>query len=242
MMAEIVFISFFTQVLIFSLDSPISLQGFTFGKKGKKPMPKEDPKVLLAQLEAELTELKHQYDLFFQGGRRGEPTRERNDLESRFLVLSRRTLGSNSDNLRFSTLLGKFRSNANMWTRTVRDFEEGRLRRDKTGALTRVGIGSSTGSVSAPPPPQAPIAAQKPAQAQAPQPVDAGQGHLDRAAKELLQARQQCGLKSDPAEMEAIRKMLRSRAEEISASAGGKNVEFRVTVENGKPKIKARLS
>ncbi len=36
-----------------------------------------------------------------------------------------------------------------------------------------------------------------------------------------------------------IRQTLSARAEEIAQKAGGKKVEFRVSVEGGKPKIKA---
>ena len=93
---------------------------------------------MLDRLEADLAALKNQYDLFFQGGRRGEPSKERKELEFRLLALSRRSLVNSSDQLRFSNLQGKYWSFVNLWARIVRDFEEGRLRRDKTGALTRV--------------------------------------------------------------------------------------------------------
>ena len=45
-----------------------------------------------------------------------------------------------------------------------------------------------------------------------------------------------------PAELASLRETLQSRAKEISASSGGKKVEFRISVEEGKPKVKATLS
>ena len=175
----------------------------------------DDLKITLDRMAADLDALKHQYDLFFQGGRRSEPMKERRELESRILVLSRRSIVNGADQLRFSNLQGKYWSFANLWSRTVRDLEEGRLRRDAVGAIAR------------------PEPEKK-------EPADAG--HIDRVARELLEARRSCGLAAgDPAELAALRERLVSRAREISANSGGKDVEFRVSVENGKPKIKATL-
>ena len=174
----------------------------------------DDGKELLDQLEAALVDLKHQYDLFFGGKRRGEPTKERKALESRLLVLSRRAIVNNTDQLRFNNLSGRYWAFANLWTRTLRDLEEGRLRRDAGGTVTRCG-------------PEPPV------------PVD--REHLGRVAAELAEARRSCGIGGDASEIAALADSLYARALEISSSAGGKKVEFRVSVEEGKPKIRAVL-
>ena len=172
-------------------------------------------KTTLDRLEGDLDALKRQYDLFFQGGRRSEPMKERRELETRLLVLSRRSVINSSDQLRFSNLQGKYWAFANLWTRTVRDLEEGRLRRDTVGAITRQGLGT---------------AAREPADS----------GHIDQVAKELLEARRSCGIAGDDAaELPALREKLIARAREISAASGGKSVEFHVSVADGKPKLKA---
>lgn len=199
----------------------------------------EELKNPLGQMEADLAELKNQYDLFFQGGRRGEPIRERKELESKLLALSRRAMVKSADQHRFSNLQGKFWSLVNLWARTIRDFEEGRLRRDETGALTRVGVDRLLEARSAEPK----ISAPEPGiAATAPKSAAVSTGQFDQAAKELLEARKKCGIQTDPSELASLRNALESRAKELSASAGGKKVEFNITVENGKPKIKARLS
>lgn len=183
----------------------------------------DDLKAALDRLDAELAALKVQYDLFFQGSRRGEPTRERKEMEGRILSLSRRSIVNGADQLRFANIQGRFWSFVNLWARIVRDLEEGRLRRDKTGALTRVGAGRISDAAAA-----------------KPEPFDAG--HIDRVAQELLEARRNCGMGGDPAELAALRETLQSRAKEISSSSGGRKVEFLVSVEEGKPKVKATLA
>jgi len=180
----------------------------------------EDPKEMLDRLEADLVTLKHEYDLFFNGKRRGEPTKERKELETKLLVGSRRTIVANADKLRFNNLSGRFWTLANLWTRTVRDLEEGRIRRDSGGIVTR-GSEDRKG----PGGPREPVERE----------------HVDRAAEALLEARRSCGMGSDASDIRSLRETLYARAKEISASAGGKKVEFVVSVEGGKPKVKAVL-
>jgi hypothetical protein len=174
----------------------------------------DDLKTAMEQMEADLAALKHQYDVFFQGKRRGEPTKERKDLENRILVLSRRAITNNAEQLRFNNLKGRYWAFAHLWDRTVRDLEEGRTRRDSTGAVT---------------------------QRQATPEPAVDPEHVDQVAERLLAARRECGLGGDPEELREVRDTLYARAKEISESAGGKKVEFRVSVEEGKPKVKAVL-
>ncbi len=190
----------------------ISLQGFSRGGKG--PTVADDSKGMLDRLELDLVALKHEYDLFFNGKRRAEPMKERKELESKLLVGSRRAIVGNADQLRFNNLSGRYWTYANLWTRTVRDLEEGRMHRDTGGNVKRTMVERR-------------------------EPVDLE--HVDRAAEALLEARRSCGLGADPSDIPSLRETLYARALEISASGGGKKVEFVVTVEGGKPKVKAVL-
>ena len=175
-----------------------------------------EPREMLDRLERDLAALKHEYDLFFNGKRRGEPMKERKALETKLLVGSRRTIVGNAGQLRFNNLSGRYWTYANLWMRTVRDLEEGRMRRDTGGSVRRTSVER-----------REPV-------------VD--RVHLDRTAEALLEARRSCGLPGDPSDIPALRETLYARALEISASGGGRKVEFVVSVEGGKPKVKAVLS
>ena len=174
----------------------------------------DESKGMLDRLELDLVALKHEYDLFFNGKRRAEPMKERRELETKLLVGSRRTIVGNADQLRFNNLSGRYWAYANLWTRTVRDLEEGRMHRDSGGNVKR-GLRERK------------------------EPVD--RENVDRAAEALLEARLSCGLPGDASDIPSLRNTLYARAQEISASAGGKKVEFLVSVEGGKPKVKAVL-
>lgn len=173
-----------------------------------------DLKEALDRIELDFAELKRQYDLFFQGGRRSEPSEERRILEWMVRRLGQRKITNTTDQFRFHSLQGKFHSYSNLWTRMVRDLEEGHLLRDTKGNLVR------TKTVQA-----EPVASD----------------HLDTVIEQLRNARKECGIATEEKDIDSLREMLKSRAAEIAGKSGARRVEFRVTIEGGKPKVKAGL-
>lgn len=173
-------------------------------------------KELLDRIEAEIAGIKRQYDLFFQGVRRTEPSDKRREVEETVRRMGQRKIANSNDQFRFHSLQSRFYSLSNLWVRMVRDVEEGRLKRDPSGALAR----------KTPTPPD---------------PVDPA--HIDRVIAELVEARKACGLPTgEEKDLSATRETLLARAREISGKSGGRKVEFRISLDEGKPKVKARIS
>ena len=168
----------------------------------------------LDRIEKDLSDLKRQYDLFFQGVRRIEPQEERKVLEWMVKRLGQRKLPNTLDQYRFNSLQSRFYTYSNLWARMTRDLEEGRLARDSRGNLVR-----TKGLAGEPVPP----------------------GHLDHVLEQLKTARRECGIVTDEKDLDSLREMLRSRAAEIAGRSGARQVEFRVTIEGGKPKVRAGL-
>jgi hypothetical protein len=171
-----------------------------------------DLKETLDQIEAEIADVKRQYDLFFQGIRRSEPSDKRKEVEETIRRMGQRKIVNTNDQFRFNNLQTRFYSFTNLWVRMVRDLEEGRLIRDPSGALVR---GRSPASD-----PVEPV-------------------HLDQVIGELMEARRSCGLPAGEEDLSATREALLARAREIAGKSGANKVEFRISVEEGKPKIKA---
>lgn len=168
----------------------------------------------LDRIETDLADLKRQYDLFFQGVRRSEPQEERRILEWMVRRLGQRKIPNTTDQFRFTGLQSRFHSYSNLWTRMVRDLEEGRLERDARGNLVR-----TKGAREEPVAPD----------------------HLDQVLEQLRNARQECGIPTEERDIASLRKTLLSRAAEIAGTSGARRVEFRVVIEEGKPKVKAGL-
>lgn len=166
------------------------------------------------RIESDLVELKRQYDLFFQGVRKTEPQEERKILEWMVKRMGQRKLPNTQDQFRFGALQSRFHSYFNLWTRMVRDLEEGRLERDTRGNLVRT---KDAGREPVPP------------------------GHLEDVLEQLKDARKECGIATEEKDLDALRGMLKARAAELADRFGTRHVEFRVTIEGGKPKIRAGL-
>ncbi len=171
-----------------------------------------DLKTALDRIETDITELKRQYELFFQGNRRTEPAEERRILEWMVRRMGQRRIPNTSDQFRFSALQGRYFALSNLWSRMVRDLEEGRLSRDASGTVVRTGPADSG-------------------------PVD--REHLETVVEQIRMARTECGLPTGPEETEALRRTLLDRARQFAEKSGAGKVEFRVCVEDGKPKVRA---
>jgi len=171
-----------------------------------------DLKAALDRIESDIAELKRQYDLFFQGNRRTEPSEDRRILEWMVRRMGQRKIPNTSDQFRFATLQGRYHALTNLWTRMVRDLEEGRLLRDATGAVTRRSLEDRS-------------------------PVD--REHLETVVEQIRKARSECGMPTGSEETEILRRTLLDRARQFAEKSGGGKVEFRVTVEDGKPKVRA---
>jgi len=169
-------------------------------------------KETLDQIEAEIANVKRQYDLFFQGIRRSEPSDKHREVEETIRRMGQRKIVNTSDQFRFNNLQTRFYSFSNLWARMVRDLEEGRLTRDPSGALVS-------------------------ARSSASDPVDSA--HLDQVIGELMEVRKACGLPAGEEDLSATRETLLARAREIAGKSGANKVEFRISVEEGKPKVKA---
>lgn len=171
-----------------------------------------DMKETLDRIEAEIAKVKRQYDLFFQGARRSEPTDNRREVEETIRRMGQRKIINTNEQFRFNNLQTRFYSFSNLWARMVRDMEEGKLARDSSGSLVR---GRS--------PVRDPV-------------DDAG---LDQVIRELVEARKECGLPAGEEDLSATREALLARAREIAEKSGASKVEFQVRIEEGKPKVKA---
>ena len=185
-------------------------------------MAADDLKSTLDRLQASLSEVKRQYEFFFLGTRKTEPISERRALEETIRKFGQRRIPNTIEQFRFNSLQSSFYTLSNLWARIVRDIEEGRLGRDTAGALAR--SASTPGTA--------------PADSPAEGPVDPA--HVDQVVARFLIVRRECGIPTGDRDAAAIRETLLSKAREIAAASGdGKYVEFKILLEDGRPKIKA---
>jgi hypothetical protein len=169
---------------------------------------------LLNQLEENLKQLQIRYEQHFAGIEKREPVKDR-ELAARQLYqfVNRRIIQTD---LRFKcqNLATRFHSYCNYWDRTLRLIEEGRYHKG-TGRATPL----------------------PPAPAVKPPPSDS---NMDHVYNDLVKAHAAAGSGSPLPGKEKVAAFLEQQKIKLREKYGDREVEFHVTSENGKPKIKVR--
>lgn len=177
----------------------------------------------LTLIELRLNQLITSYELYFLGSEKREPLQQFTELER----LIRRYASININNTmhrhRYNNLAARFSSYRQLWQKTVREIEEGRYSRDRF----KVRLKSSRQN-------------SKPASSgQSLKTADTAVQDIDQIYEQLIAARKQCNLPTDKISRAQFASMLAKQKPLLSQKLGTDQIRFRVTVEDGMPKIKA---
>ncbi|HOP39647.1 MAG TPA: MXAN_5187 C-terminal domain-containing protein [Geobacteraceae bacterium] len=169
----------------------------------------------IEQFEQNLKELITKYEQYFLGLEKREPLKLREDVE-RF---SRRYNASAVSNtmllFRYNSLKSRLASYRQHWNRITRLIEEGKYHRDRF-KMERESVAKAKPS---------PVAAES---------------EVDQLFHEFTKACRMCNVPTANITREAIASSLRKHRSAITEKYRCGELEFRVLVEDGKPKIKAR--
>jgi len=165
-----------------------------------------------------LKELVIKYEQYFLGMERREPLKLLEEVES----LSRRYTAAAISNtmllFRYNSLKSRLVSYRQYWNRTNRLIEEGKYSRDRF-KMQRHQIEKA----------EAPTASDKPAESDA-----------DQVFRQYLDACRSCNLPTNGLTSEKIASTLERYRGALPEKYRDSEVEFRVVIEDGKPKIKVR--
>lgn len=176
----------------------------------------------LGEIELALKELEITFEQYFAGVEKRAPVKERDNLGRRLLRFANRRIIQTDLRFRYQNLATRYHQYCGYWDRILRLIDEGRYERHLAKAK------------SSPPKTQDSSA---PAAATA---RPAGESELDRIYRDLLAAREGCRLSGAAPGREQIAAFLEGQREKIREKFGDREVEFRVAIEEGKPKIKVR--
>jgi hypothetical protein len=175
----------------------------------------------LDQFEQLLRELIIKYEQYFLGIEKREPLR----LFSQVERLSQRFLSGGISNamqrFRYNCLVARFTTYRQYWSRIVRLIEEGKYSRDRF----KMKIHERDKNLE--PAPQ-------------PDPEKPVEREVDRVYQQYLEARAACRLPTEGISPEMIAAAIDKQRPLIMERYHCTGVEFRVVIEEGKPKIKAR--
>lgn len=179
----------------------------------------------LQLLEQSLAELVIRYDQYFSGLEKREPLKLMQDVER----MVRRYAGVPINNTmykhKYTMLVARLGTYREHWNRILRLIEDGKYSRDRFISDLRRRQQSTAGAPKE--------AVQQPAKHDT---------ELDRIYHEFREARRACNLPVESLSRELVAATLEKNKAQLVARLGTDKINFRVVVEDGKPKIKASQS
>ena len=181
---------------------------------------------LLESLEKRVDDLRNWYEQYFLGTRKRAPEQERTSVQYLIRRLSNQTINQTRLRFRFQQIVAKYNSYEQYWNRTLQKIEAGTYFRDRFKAQMRAQE----------PPPQA----AKPRTKRASKAAGGGGDHVDQVYNEFIEARKQCNQATNISR-EKMAETIKKQTATLQEKYKGKEVKFKVVVENGQAKLKATL-
>ena len=174
----------------------------------------------IAFLEQNIAELIIMYEKYFLGIEKREPVRLTEDIERFIRRYNTATIFNTMHKFRFNTLVGRFNSYKQYWTRINRLIEEGKYSRDRFKMNRHLAEGAFG------PPAEKPVPTQE--------------SNLDHVYRSYIEARRSCNLPVDNISREAMFSVINKQRASLISKHKCADIEFRVVIEDGAPKLKAR--
>lgn len=173
-------------------------------------------------LESRLKELVTRYDQYFIGLEKREPLKLADEVDKLVRRYASTPINNTMYKHRYNNLVARLNTYRQHWNRILREIEEGRYSRDRFRAnLHESQRGSSSSQL-------------KYSEQPSPKETD-----LDRVYAELVEARRSCKLPVDSITREQLAATLDKQRPLLTQRLGTNEIQFRVVIEDGKPKIKA---
>lgn len=172
----------------------------------------------IAFLESSVAELIVKYEQYFLGIEKREPLKLCEDIERFIRRYNTASIVNTMFKFRFNTLVGKFNSYKQYWTRINRLIEEGKYSRDRFKMARHLAEGALPSDKYAKPP----------------------ENDIEIVFQQYLEARRKCNLPTDNISRETMFSVIEKQRSTLKSKHQCADVEFRVVIENGSPKLKAR--
>jgi hypothetical protein len=177
---------------------------------------------LLESLEKRVDDLRNQYEQYFLGARKRPPEQERTAVTFTIRRLANQNAPNTRLRFRFQQLTSKFNSYNQYWNRTLQQIESGTYFRDRFKQQLH-----SSEEGEAPPPPARPKG-----------PVP--DSHIDEVYHQFVAARKELK-QAGGVSREKLAENIRKQAAALQEKYKGKEIRFKVVVEEGKAKLKATV-
>jgi hypothetical protein len=179
----------------------------------------------IASLETMINSLITRYDQYFIGLEKREPLQLRAEVDAMVRRYSGIPITNTMQKHKYAMLVARLCSYREQWNRILRLIDEGKYSRDQVfGAMNRYKKRHGTDA-------DRPETEGK---------TEWRQNELEQLCRDYLEARNACNLPVDNVSSEMVAACIKRQRPALSARLGNDNISFRVVIEDGKPKIKAK--
>lgn len=188
------------------------------------------PEQDIAQLETLLRQLEKEYDKFFCGLERKEPTTSENAVLAIVRAYAGRPIQNPTLGFKYNSLVARYNSFRTVWTRKLREREEGRAG----------GSGASRPAAPPRPEPRRPAhTAANPGEYLSSDPLHEPR-HLEQFFETYRRLRKENGEPIEKLRVESFQKALAEKIEKIKREQGCATVLIRVVSEQGRTRLVAK--
>jgi len=183
---------------------------------------------MLDRLEKQIDDLRNQFEQYFLGSRKKAPEQELTTVTFIIRRVSNQTINSTRMRFRFQQLTSKFNSYNQYWNRTLQQIEAGTYFRNRFKQKIKA-IDAAD-----------PVAVSPKVAAKAAKNSGLPDDHIDAVYKDFIAAREQCNQPGNISR-EKLAETIQKQADALKDKYKGKDVRFKVVVENGQAKLKATI-
>jgi hypothetical protein len=187
----------------------------------------------LDKLEEDIRKVKNKYDQFFSGIAKVPPIQERRNIEIYIYELGKLKMRDNARRFRYNTLLSRYNQFREMWSRKMREREEGPLDFRRRQAAMNA---PAPNPPAAAPPPR--VTSPKPDPYVKVSPGSNGE-ELHRLYDEIQKEHLKLG-RLPTITIEQLEQMVQKQSEVVRSRYKVNSVAFRVETVDGKVKLKAK--
>lgn len=186
----------------------------------------------LSQIEKDIRALKVEYEQFFGGGRKRPPT----ETQWRVEMLIKRYSDRNADmnyaqRFRYNNIAQTFAKYCEIWRKKIKEREEGTTHRH-FGAAAKA-IEAERAKAEAPGASAFAMIFSDP---------DREAAKIEQLYRKLVEARTATGEKGGTPNFDEFSKFVREKTHQLKSKKAASQVEYTVSVEAGRVKLKARIS
>ena len=191
----------------------------------------------LSQIEKDIRTLKIEYEQYFGGGRKRPPADTQWRVESLMKRYGDRGAEMNyAQRFRYTNLSQTFAKYCEIWRKKLKEREEGTAHRHFGAAAKAIEAERAKAEAAAHRAPSASgfsMAFSNP---------DQEKDKIEQLYRKLVEARTTTGEKGGTPNFEEFSKFVRQKTQQLQAKKPAALVEYTVNVENGRVKLKARLT